>query len=163
MCPRGRVQDARAGPRVVGILIPPGPRTVVVLRPRSLNWDLLLLRDDTPSDNTSPFREFSQEHALQAARALFQALLAWSEKRIPGRIEPVSSRDGSTHQVQAEIGAFNLIVCQRQPGRPYRPKEFSSAEDARAVAEVLAAKLSPMGVVEQEDYLNTRNFTIKGA
>jgi len=163
MCPLRRVKDARAGPRAVGILIPPGPRTVVVLRPRSLNWDLLLLRGDTPSDASSPFREFTQEQALQAARALFQSLLAWSEKRIPGRIEPVSSSDGSTHQVQAEIGAFNLIVCQRQPGRPYRPKEFSSAEDARAVAEVLAAKLRPMGVFEQEVYFNTRNFTMKGS
>jgi hypothetical protein len=36
-----RVDAQRAGPAALGILVPPGDKTLVVLRPRGLEWDLL--------------------------------------------------------------------------------------------------------------------------
>ena len=36
-----RVEPHQAGARALGILVPPGPKTVVILRPRGLDWDLL--------------------------------------------------------------------------------------------------------------------------
>ena len=39
-----RVDDDRAGPAAMGILVPPGRRTFLILRPRALAWDLILLR-----------------------------------------------------------------------------------------------------------------------
>ena len=36
-----RVEAQHAGGNALGILVPPGARTVVILRARSLGWDLL--------------------------------------------------------------------------------------------------------------------------
>src|SRR5262245_14490160 len=104
MCAFRRVEDAQAGPRAVGILVPPGNRTVVIIRPRSLSWDLLLLHGQDAGKHPTPFEELDQADAARMARDLFQALKDWSEERTAGCIEPVASLDGSTHQVQAEIG-----------------------------------------------------------
>jgi hypothetical protein len=87
-------------------------------------------------------------------------LSSWSLGRVLGKVEAVSALDNSTHQVQAEIGRFNLIVCPRQPGEPYKPVEFAAVEDAHALAEILAANLQATGSIDQEVYLNTRNFSL---
>jgi hypothetical protein len=158
MCALRRVPDALAGPRAVGILIPPGPRTVLILRPRSLAWDLLLLAPPEQRTRLSPFRELTKAEGLRVAQELFQAMVGWSSGIVRGTVEAVSSPDGSTHQVQAEIGSFNLVVCKRQPGQAYQPNEFTSAEDAVALADILSAKLKVTEAVDQEVYLNTRHF-----
>src|SRR5207302_3778230 len=62
MCPLRRVEDAHAGPHAVGILVPPGRRTVVIVRPRALIWDLLLTGERN-SLTGSPFQELTQEEA----------------------------------------------------------------------------------------------------
>jgi hypothetical protein len=160
MCALRRVPDALAGSRAVGILLPPGPRTVLIVRPRALDWDLLLLAPHEHRTRLLPFRELTQTEGIQAAQELFQALSGWSCGKVPGSVEAVSAPDGSTHQVQAEIGSFNLIVCKRQPGQPYAPNEFSSPEDAWALADILSAKLRATGSIEQEVYLNTRHFAL---
>ncbi|HEV3235344.1 MAG TPA: hypothetical protein VGZ25_00050 [Gemmataceae bacterium] len=159
MCALRRVPDSLAGPRAVGILVPPGSKTVIILRPRTLPWDLLLLANREQQTPCFPFQEFSQPDAKRAASELLQALLKWSEGDVPGRVAAVAALDGSTHQVQAEIGRFNLIVCKRQPGQPYKPNEFTSVEDAQALAEILTAKLQATGSLDQEVYLNTCNFS----
>lgn len=153
-----RVNDWRAGPRALGILVPPGPETVVIVRPRSLRCDLLLLSHEPRSRRASPFLQVPQEPARKTALDLLKALEAWAEGRLEGQVDTVASADGSTHQVYAEIGDFTLLVCARDPGRAYRPQEFASAEDARALAEVLRVRLRPTAGGEQEIYLNLQNF-----
>jgi hypothetical protein len=159
MCALRRVTDSVAGPRAVGILVPPGPRTVLILRPRALNWDLLLLAHGEQKGPFSPFQEFSQADARLAAKELLQAMLDWSRGHVSGRVEAVSALNGSTHQVQAEIGRFNMIACKRLPGQPYKPIEFTAMEDAQALAEILTAKLQVSRSIDQEVYLNTRNLS----
>ena len=63
-----RVSDEMAGPGAVGLLLPPGARTVLIVRPRTLAWDLLLMR----SAAGSAFRELTRTEAP----AVVQAFLA---------------------------------------------------------------------------------------
>ena len=64
MCALRRVEGDRAGPDALGILVPPARRTFVILRPRALPWDLLLLRDP----EAEAFRELGRDEAHAAAR-----------------------------------------------------------------------------------------------
>jgi hypothetical protein len=75
MCPLRRVEDHRAGPSALGILVPPGRRTFLVLRPRALSWDLLLLRPGS----MNAFRELAPAEASCLAHELLEALRKWSE------------------------------------------------------------------------------------
>ena len=70
MCPLRRVEDHRAGPSALGILVPPGRRTFLILRPRALSWDLLLLRPN----GAQAFREMPQNEATTLVLALYHAL-----------------------------------------------------------------------------------------
>src|SRR5260370_18910840 len=72
MCPLRLVEDADAGPDAVGILVPPCKRTVVILRPRALIWDLLLTEEGLPRAG-SPFRELTQMEACAAPRRIYAA------------------------------------------------------------------------------------------
>ena len=56
-----RVDDERAGSAALGILVPPSRRTFVILRPRSLEWDLPLIRAD------GAFHDMSREEASVVA------------------------------------------------------------------------------------------------
>src|ERR1700730_5167165 len=71
MSPLRRVLGDRAGPTAVGILVPPGPRTVVILRPRALAWDLLLVRGD------ATFQEIESHEAEAIVQGLARALEDW--------------------------------------------------------------------------------------
>jgi hypothetical protein len=63
MSPLRRVFGERSGPTALGILVPPGRRTVLILRPRALAWDLLL----THPGPAAPFRELGRDEAEAAA------------------------------------------------------------------------------------------------
>ncbi|MGH9676480.1 MAG: hypothetical protein ACRD36_05205, partial [Candidatus Acidiferrum sp.] len=41
-----RVDAGEAGPSALGILIPPGRRTILIVRPRHLEFDLVLMRPE---------------------------------------------------------------------------------------------------------------------
>jgi hypothetical protein len=153
MCPLRRVEDQRAGPAALGILVPPGRRTFLIVRPRSLPWDLLLLRADTPS----AFRELHRDEANSLAQELYHALGNWSGGAA-GRIEEVASPDGFGFWVRVSVGPFALLACGRAPGRPYRPLVFPDGESALTAAGQLRNVLRPPGDVEQEVYFNTHHF-----
>jgi hypothetical protein len=153
MCPLRRVEDVQAGPAAVGILVPPARRTFVILRPRTLAWDLVLL--GTPDGST--FRDMSPLEAEMAAYRLYRALDAWSGGG-DGRLEEVASPQGRGFWLRAVVGPFALLACPRLPGQPYRPQDFGDARAARAAAAELLAVLRPPPGVEQECYLNTRHF-----
>jgi hypothetical protein len=143
-----RVEGEQAGPDALGILIPPGKRTFLILRPRSLLCDLVLCR----SLDDLTFAQMSHDEASAAAQGLYRALRDWLSEGT-GAIEPVSAVEGVCLRVL--IGAYPLIVCARQPGKPYAPLVCA---DASVIAQQLKAILHPEGTREQELYFNLRFF-----
>jgi hypothetical protein len=153
MCPLRRVEDHRAGPSALGILVPPGRRTFLIVRPRSLAWDLLLVRPDT----ASTFHELPHREAGRLAHELYQALRHWSGSA-SGHIEDVACPEGRGFWVRVRVGPFALLACGRRPGQPYQPLIFADAEAALTAAGQLRRVLHPPAEVEQEVYLNTLHF-----
>jgi hypothetical protein len=144
-----RVEGEQAGPDALGILVPPARRTFVILRPRALPWDLLLVR---PEDWT--FRDLSHDEASAAAQGIYRALRDWVAGG-PGSVEMVVGQ--SNFQLRVRIGPFALLVCPRRPGQAYAPLACSEV-DAHAAAAHLGTVLCPVGTAEQEVYFNTRFF-----
>ncbi len=130
-----RVEAEAAGPAALGILVPPGRRTFVILRPRALDIDLVLCRGE---GDPRP-RDLAHDEASAAAQSLHRAL------REGMRIE-------AGGHLWASGGGFFLVACRREPGRPYAPLESPSEELALA----LRATVCPEG--EQELYFNVRHF-----
>ena len=156
MCPLRLVEDADAGPHAMGILVPPGRRTVVILRPRALIWDLLLSDECVPLAGPV-FRELTQRDAAEAARGIYRALEEWFSGG-PGGMKTQRGPAGQGYWVRARAGPFCLLACLRVPGQPYRPLHFRSAIDAGEAAATLATVLFPTADREQEIYFNTRHF-----
>jgi hypothetical protein len=157
MPPFRRVEAEQAGHTAVGILVPPGPRTVLIVRPRGLDWDLLLLAPARDADPGKPFREVGREEVPGLTRELHQALEAWAAGG-PGAVLPVAVPAKTGFQVRVEVGALALTPCLRVPGRPYRPLTFVDADEAREAAARLRAVLCPPADAGQELYFNTRHF-----
>ncbi len=154
--PFSRVQGERASPSALGILIPPGRRTMMIVRPRALDWDLLPV---DPRANDEPhFWEVSREFAPRLAQEFLSAL---TEEGEPGgnRVEAIAAPDGDGYQVRAGVGRFVLIVCGRVAGQPYQPLVFESVAEACAAADRISSFLCPARDAEQEVYLNTRQFS----
>jgi hypothetical protein len=150
-----RVEGGQAGPAALGILIPPGRRTFVILRPRALPWDLLLLRGGADG----AFRELAHDEASAAAQSLYRALREAAGG--PGRAEVVVERLAVAGcRVRATVGPFPLLACPRVPGQPYQALVCADQGAAQAVADALGAVLSPPEGVEQEVYFNTRFFDL---
>ncbi len=147
-----RVEDAQAGPTALGILIPPSRRTFLILRPRSLSFDLLCLHQP---DETR-FRELSHDEASAAAHQLYRALNAWAAGGVGG-IEVVAGPDGG-NWLRVRVGPLFLIACARVPGKPYQPLLFADADAGPATVADLTAILCPATGVEQELYFNTRHL-----
>jgi hypothetical protein len=153
MCPLRRVEGPRAGPSALGILVPPGRRTFLILRPRALLWDLLLLAPGSGS----AFREVPHAEADRLAHEMFQALQHWSEGA-SGHVEEVACPDGGGFWVRVCVGPFALLACGRQPGRPYQPLTFPDADTALSAAARMRDILRPPDKIDQEVYLNTLHF-----
>lgn len=133
-----RVEAERAGPSALGILVPPGKRTFVILRPRSLPVDAVLCR----SAEDLSFANLSHDEASVAAQRLYRLL---REETV--RVAVVAE------QLRVELGEWVLLVCPRVPGQPYSPLLGEAAE---ATLPRLTAILEPAS--EQEVYFNTRFF-----
>jgi hypothetical protein len=149
-----RVEDERAGPAALGLLVPPGRRTFLILRPRSLAWDLLLVRR---ADGRA-FQDMSREEATIAAQRLYRALEAWSAGG-PGQVEAFPAPEGAGFWVRAVVAGYALLACPREPGKSYHPLVLPDADAARDAARALAAVLCPGDGVEQELYFNGRHFS----
>jgi hypothetical protein len=152
-----RVNGDRAGPAAVGILLPPGRRTLLIVRPRSLAWDLLVVHSDRRTGPTTAFRDFGRAEAEAAGEGLLLALERWSAGG-PGRVEPVPTEAADGYHVRAAVDVFPLLLCPREPGRSYRPGVFADRAAAAAAAAAVAAVLRPGPDGEQEVYLNARHF-----
>ena len=152
------VNDDQAGPLAVGLLVPPGRRTLVIVRPRALPWDLLIVHSHPRTGPTTTFRDFGREEAAAATEGLCLALQEWARGG-PGRIEAVPVPGGEGYLVRGEVGIFPLLACLRRPGQPYQPLIFPRLDQARETAETLANVLCPDAGAGQELYVNTRHFT----
>jgi hypothetical protein len=150
MPPFRRVEGSQAGPEAVGILIPPGRRTVLIVRPRALDWDLLPVPPLPLNAARSPFWEVGHDQAEDLARRLGAALEEGA------RVEALAAADG--YEVRAAVGAYVLVACPRQPGQPYRTLRFATAGEAQQAAERIAGFLCPTANAGQELYFNARHF-----
>src|SRR5947209_6892925 len=139
-----KVEAEQAGAEALGILIPPARRTFVILRPRSLPWDLLLCRGEEAA-----FREMGHDEASASAQAIFRAL------RDGATAEAVVRPGGCWLRVTA--GPFVLLACERRPGQPYAVRTFAAGE-AEAAASALRRVVCPAEGEEQELYFNVRFF-----
>jgi hypothetical protein len=153
-----RVEAREAGPRALGILIPPGRHTIVVVRPRALAWDLLPLRSGLDLAASSPFHVVGHKEAPALAQELRQSLETWAED-VRGEINIYSLTPAEGYQVRAQVGRFLLIACNREPGRPYQPAVFATLEDARNTVSALNVYLRPDPEGGQELYVNARDFS----
>ena len=155
--PFRQVEASEAGPEALGILLPPGPRTLVLLRPRSLDWDLVPVRPDETADPQTLFWEVEREEGAKLVTELYFGLEDWALGGL-GRIEPMPAPGGKGYQVRAGVGRFVLITCDRVPGRPYKPAVFDTVSSALSAAERIIAILRPSPGAHQEVYFNTENF-----
>ncbi len=151
-----RVDGRQAGAAAVGILIPPGPRTVLIVRLRGLPLDLLLTRSGEGGEKGTPFLHLDADDAPVMAEGLARALARWVEGG-PGGVEEAVAPDGQGYWVQARLGAFPLVACPREPGRPYRPAAFATPEEAARTAAAITRALRPEDG-RPEVYVNDRHF-----
>jgi hypothetical protein len=152
------VPDGQAGPTALGILLPPGERTLLVVRPRAMRWDLLLVQ----GVSGMAFRVLSRGEAPAVARSFVDSLGRWG-CGTPGHVGAVPYGGGTGWLVRADVGDFCLVACERLAGQPYRPSRFEREEDAVLVARHFAAILHPSPGTEQEVYFNTRHFSSHGS
>ncbi len=148
------VEGAQAGPSALGILVPPGRRTLVLLRPRALACDLVPLGGS--ANGFGPrFQEVGRHEAETLARRLYEVL---TDEVGSVRVEVILSPAKNGHWVQARVGEVALLACQRVPGQPYQALVFATVPEAERAAADLAAVLRPGAGQSQELYLNTRDF-----
>ncbi|HEV3262786.1 MAG TPA: hypothetical protein VG013_38475 [Gemmataceae bacterium] len=150
------VEGERAGPEALGILVPPGRRTLVIVRPRALDCDLIPV-DASGNGHDTKLWEVGRHQAAELVRHLHHALEEDASRRA-GRVEAMASPSGEGYRVLAAIGPFTLIACHRRPGQPYQPLVLATVEEARQRAERIAAVLCPTVPGGQELYFNTRQF-----
>jgi|SRR5579864_5250808 len=145
-----RVEGHRAGPMALGILVPPGQQTLVILRPRALEWDLLPIRvEGMPSG----FCQFGRDEAAVVARKVQRAFEASAANSAQ-----VVANPGGGFLVWVPAVELMWTVCSRIPGRPYAPLVFSSQDDAQIAVNRIAPYFWPAIDAEQEYYFNTQNF-----
>src|SRR5262249_23565372 len=105
------VNAGKAGPNAVGILVPPGSRTLVVVRPRALPVDLVMVRRGEDGGFGSGFMEEGRQTAGLEAQKLAKALMGSATDQAL-QVEVVPSADGG-YWVQVLVDVFPLIACQR--------------------------------------------------
>jgi hypothetical protein len=152
-----RVLSDRAGPNALGILVPPGPRTVAVIRPRSLPWDLVLVHTDQRDSSMVRFLEMTQAEAEKMLPVLARVLEAVIEQDT-GRVELVPLASRPEAWVRVLLDGFVVVACSRTPGQPYQPLLFGSVGEAKAAADRIASACSGSTRVPCEIYFNTRHF-----
>ncbi len=157
MSPFQQIEASRASSSALGILMPLGSRTLVILRPRSLDWDLVPVRPDGEPDQRTLFWEISREQGAPLASELHRNLEDWAGGGL-GRVEPVPAPGGKGYHVRVGLGRFVLVACGRIPGIPYKPAVFDSVSKALTASERIASVLCPAADEIQEIYFNTDSF-----
>lgn len=153
--PLRRVDLRQAGPTAVGILVPPGAKTFVVVRPRGMMWDLLPVRWDGDASRPPEFVSFDRDTAAIVARNLAKRLEACD---LAGETRLETLGHEPAFQVWLRDAELRWLLCERVPGQAYRPLVFASLEHAHDAAAKLMPLVSPGPERVQEYYFNTQNF-----
>lgn len=152
-----RVGAAEASSQAIGILVPPGKRTTMIVRPRALAWDLLPIRRVEEEGHEASFLELSRDEATRQARDLYRGLESLAEGGM-AVVEVV--RAGETgYCIHARLSQITLLACRRIPGQSYHPAVFAMLEEARQAAAGIAAILQPPDGAQPEVYFNTQKFS----
>lgn len=150
-----RVDMKQAGASAMGILVPPGARTLVIVRPRSLPWDLLPAFWDGDGTHAPAFCVFGRDEAVRVAKAFLFAL----ESAVRANCNPVQTLGADEcFQMWIRTEAHVWIACHRSPGESYRPAKFASQADATVAAESLTRVVWPSQDVFQDYYFNTQQL-----
>lgn len=152
-----RVEGEQAGPNALGVLVPPGRRTTIILRPRALDWDLLPVHWDDRGEPGTTIQELISDQAAQIAQRLVRNLEE-SKAGDASYVIAAPAAPGDGFWVRAEVSALPMIVCRRNPGEPYQANAFPTLDAAESVARQVAAVLFPEAGANQELYVNRRNF-----
>ena len=152
-----RVEPDRAGPQALGILIPPGERTLVIVRPRSLAWDLLPAHWSGEPAAAPEFCAFGRDEAARVARGLHEAL-EQAVQRGENPVETLGSPSGRSFQIWVRAAGCFWIACRRAMGQVYQPILFASQEEACQAGDELARIVWPQAGAERELYFNTQKF-----
>src|SRR5215831_14183495 len=106
-----QVEDHHAAANALGILVPPGRRTVVILRPRALEWDLLAVH---AQDGPPLLRQFDRGEAGDVAVSSAEL------------VEAVPHPVGDGFLLRARLAKLAWVACRRVPGQPYQPAVFAT-------------------------------------
>jgi hypothetical protein len=152
-----RVEQKLAGPSALGILIPHGPRTLVIVRPRALTWDLLPARWNGDAAQPPSFCTFTRDEAAGVARRFVIDL----EKAVEQGINPLESfgnAAGTYCQLWLRAAELVWIGCRRFEGKSYLPMVFASKDEVESAANEIAPYVWPRPDATQEYYINTQRF-----
>lgn len=150
-----RIDAKRAGPQSLGILVPHGPKTLVIVRPRSLPWDLLPARWDGDRGKPPQFCVFSRDEAAAVARR-FVTHLESASKAGAYPLESFGDAQAGRLQMWLRTDEFVWIVCKRAPGEAYQPILFTSLEELTYAEEMIARYVCPAPESTQTYYFNTQ-------
>ena len=148
-----RVDLKHANATALGILVPQGAKTLVIVRPRALTFDMLPARWDGERGHAPQFCAFTRDEAAQVARRLIAALEA-------ANANPVQTfGDGDCFQVWLRTAEHVWIVCRRAPREAYQPILFATHAEAVCEAEKLSAYVWPAADASQQYYVNTQRLS----
>jgi hypothetical protein len=153
-----RVDARRAGPDALGILVPPGLQTLVILRPRSLLLDLLPLQPGLEQVQPAVFCASGRDEAAALARRVQDALTRGAGRE-PNPVEVVCSAPPQHYGICVRLAEHLWIACQRASGEAYKPAFWPSIEEASALVARLTPLVWPSAEAGQEYYFNTQAFT----
>lgn len=152
-----RVKDHKAGPQALGILVPPGQKTFLIIRPRGLPWDLLSMRPDEQNGSGALFAQFTRDEAARLARQFQQGLEQHPANR-DDALSATASPWGEGYIVSFHHIDLAWVACLRRPGKPYEAIVFPELVEAERAAQQIGCYLYPPGGNEQEYYFNTQHF-----
>lgn len=152
--PLKRVDARSASVCALGILVPPGTRTFVVLRPRSQAWDFLPVRWSGRAGDAPEFASFDRDSAALVARQIAKTL----EDRDRAGDSPLETLGHEpAYQVWIRDVELCWLLCERA-GQAYRPLSFATLAEARVAAEAMSPFVHPGANRVQDYYFNTQHF-----
>jgi hypothetical protein len=152
-----RVDQKQAGAAALGILVPTGTPTLVIVRPRALSWDLIPARWDGDGQHPPQFCAFSRDEAATVARRLVKSLEAALERGV-NPLETFGDAGGASCGIWLRTDEFVWIVCRRVQGQAYQPMIWASMAEAASEAEKITPFVWPAAEARQQYYFNTQNF-----